>query len=283
MPNLVKELDNSVLKRKKTIQKSTVLNEVQNLLEYDTQRDMSILRTIGSNSSFVQSEEEKVRVMELEKKEDYFAGKVFTKEQIMKLGAKYRLKFLLSTEYTGYIDPSVVQEIKEMERSIVKKRIKSRAEKENVTVEEYLEQNPDKTRFQLDSSDFQRRFHILAPAKLFKTEKSPSFSSIPSTDPIMFYTDDDKYFRLIKKWGTDLSIFRRVLGWLGKSWQRAVLTLFFLPPTIVTVVLSAVYDWYIMFFLGGILLTLVLFSAHTQKDIDFDGERYVTSRKRFFI
>jgi hypothetical protein len=281
--NLVKELESSLLKRKSANEKNDVLNEVKRLLEYDTLQDVHILRSIGQNSTLAQSETERGAVLEIEKKEQFYSGKVFTKEQIVTLAVKYRLKFLQSKHYTKYIPPSVIPEIKEMQRHISNQMNVDRAKRENCTLEEYLEKTDGFINYTIDDSCLKNNFYILAPGNMFKLEKAATFS-IKAKDPVMFYTDDNQHFRLVKKWGSDFTIFRRVLGWLTKSVSAQVflyLSLF----TAITLLLSIAVSWYFMFLWLALAFGCIITFGPCEVEIheDFAGKNYTTSTKRFYM
>jgi hypothetical protein len=281
--NLVKELENSLLKRKSADKKNDVLDEVKGLLEYDTTRDVHILRSIGQQSTLAQSETERGAVLEIEKKEQFYSGKVFTKEQIVALAVKYRLKFLQSKHYTKYIPPSVIPEIKEMERHISTQMNIDRAARENCTLEEYLEKTNGGIKYSVDDHCLKNNFYILAPANMFKLEKATAFS-IKAKDPVMFYTDNEQHFRLVKKWGSDFTIFRRVLGWLTKSVSRQVF-LYLLLFAAITLSLSIMINWAFMWswLVAAIVFVIIFIPCEVEIDDDFAGGKYTTSLKRFYM
>lgn len=281
--NLLKELEKSLVKRKSADKKNDVLDEVKGLLEFDTTRDVHILRSIGQQSTLAQSEKERGEILEIEKKEQFYSGKIFTREQIITLAVKYRLKFLQSKHYTKYIPPSVIPEIKDMERSISNQMNIDRAQRENLTLEEYLEKTNGGIKYSVDDTCLKNNFYILAPANMFKTERVKAFT-IKAKDPVMFYTDDSQHFRLVKKWGSDFTILRRVLGWLTKSISTQIyfyLSLF----AAITLYLSITLSWYFMFsWLGlGVGCIIAFGPCEVEVDDDFAGSKYTTSIKRFYM
>lgn len=281
--NLVKELENSLLKRKSADKKNDVLDEVKGLLEYDTLHDVHILRSIGQNSALAQSETERGALLEIEKKEQFYSGKVFTKEQVIALAVKYRLKFLQSKHYTKYIPPSVIPEIKEMQRHISNQMNIDRATRENCTLEEYLAKTDGGIKYVIDDTCLKNNFYILAPANMFKLEKANAFS-IKAKDPVMFYTDDHQHFRLIKKWGSDFTILRRVLGWLTKSISAQVFLYLFLF-TALTLFLSIEVSWHFMWLWLALGVACIITFGPGEVEIhgDFAGKNYTTSTKRFYM
>lgn len=281
--NLVKELEKSLVKRKVDDKNNDVLGEVKGLLEMDTIRDVHILRSIGQQSTLAQSEKERGAVLEIEKKEQFYSGKVFTKEQIVALAVKYRLKFLQSKHYTKYIPPSIIPEIKDMERHISMQMSIDRAKKENCTLEEYLEKTDGGVKYSIDDNCLKQNFYILAPANMFKLEKATAFS-IKAKDPVMFYTDDQQHFRLVKKWGSDFTIFRRVLGFLTKKTS----TQFYFYLSIYAAIvlsLSIRFNWTLMFLLAvpAVVALFIFGLGDVEIHKDFAGENYTTSLKRFYM
>lgn len=281
--NLVKELENSLIKRKQANDKNDVLDEVKGLLEYDTLQDVHILRSIGQNSTLAQSETERGAVLEIEKKEQFYSGKVFTREQIINLAVKYRLKFLQSKHYTKYIPPSVIPEIKEMQRHISNQMNIDRATRENCTLEEYLAKTDGGIKYVIDDTCLKNNFYILAPGNMFKLEKAVAFS-IKAKDPVMFYTDDNQHFRLVKKWGSDFTVFRRVLGSLTKSVSRQVFMYLSLFAAL-TLFLSVSVSWHFMWMwlAAGIICFIVFVPGEVEIHEDFAGKNYTTSLKRFYM
>jgi len=281
--NLVKELEKSLVKRKELNSKNDVLNEVKGLLEYESLQDVHILRSIGQQSTLVQSESERGAVLEIEKKEQFYSGKVFTKEQIVALAVKYRLKFLPSKHYTKYIPPSVIPEIKDMQRHISNQMNIDRAAKENCTLDEYLEKTEGGIKYTIDDTCLKNNFYILAPANMFKLEKATAFS-IKAKDPVMFYTDDNKHFRLVKKWGSDFTVFRRILGLLTKSVASQFILYSSLFVSIVLYLSITINAAFLFLLFAPLVACLFIFGiAEVEIHDDFAGDKYVTSLKRFYM
>lgn len=281
--NLVKELEKSLRNKKNVTENNDVLKEVKGLLEYDGLRDLQMLRSIGARSTLVQSEEEKGRVLEIEKQEQFLSGKIFTKEQIITLATKYRLKFLQSQYYTKYIPPSIVPEIRDMERHISAQMSIDRAKKENLTIEEYIAKTGG-VKYSIDNTKLGSNFYVLAPASMFKTEKTAAFT-IQAKDPVMFYTEDHEHFRLVKKWGTDFTIFRRIQGWLTKSNSRHIWMMYVVPVLLIIAFLSIKYSPWFLLLIGVLLIAagIVFIGNDFEPHQNFAGENHVTSKKRFYM
>lgn len=281
--DLVKLLDKEVENKKKAIEENNVLKEVKLLLDSDERRDLEILRKLSPQSVLSRLEEEKVAIQELEEKEAFLEGKVFTKDQIINLAKKYRLKFLLSRYYKGTIDPLVVSEIRNLERVIRRNRIPILAQRANMTVEQYLSSGK-LSNFEFDNSDLTSKFYILAPASVFVTEKQKLFTKKPPKDPIMFYKEDDKHYRLLRKWGTDFTIYRRFLGIIASIGAPMLIFLMvFFPLILGTVIVSIIFGWEYLLCLILIGITMGFFYSNYDFSKNFSGEKYVESTQSFII
>lgn len=282
--NILNELERELKTRKERDKKNDVLGQVAGLLEYEGEKDVRMLRDIAPNSTLCQSESERAAIMELERKEEYLNGKVFTYDQIIALGAKYRLKFLPTEHYKSYIDPGVIPEIRDLQRAKDAQRKKDQAARRNMTLEDY-DASGQHTEFQFDAHELKNNFFILAPGSMFKTERTKAFSIKPK-DPIMFYREDDTHYRLIKKWGNDFSVFRRILGFVTKSWANYIFYLYVLPYVTITSALSIWVSVHYLWMLSAILV-LGIWRLAMGDDLDlsnkFTGKKHVTSTKSFHI
>lgn len=276
--DIVAALHKSLNKRKESDIKNPVISEVKGLLEHDTIRDTEVLRTIGLNSSLVQSESERGRMLELEKQEKFYKGSIFIKEQIIALATKYRLKFLPSTLFSAYLTPLVATDIRNLERDISKSMTEEQAAKRNLSVEEYLAGNPA-CDFRFDAHQLKSKFFILAPAKCFKTEKKAAFS-LKSPDPILFYTPDGIHYRFLRKWGSDFTIFRRILGIVFKS-RRTMLWSAIISIALITGIVSMFTHSDVLLF-NLFIFPCIMFTYMPDWEKDFFGERYVTSNSSYF-
>jgi hypothetical protein len=275
--NVLKELQRGVNNRKKADKQNSVIAEVNKLLEYDTVRDLEILKTVGANSTLVQSETERGSIMEIEKNENFYSGTVFSRDQLIKVAVKYRLKLLPSRLFSSYLTPVIASDIKELERSISKSMTQDQAAKRNMSVEDYI-RDFGEIKYTFDKYELGDKFAILAPAKCFKTEKTTAFT-LNSTDPILFYKIDDTHYRVIRKWGSDFTIFRRLLG-MALLNRRSLYWTAFTCITILSLSLSIAFGWGFMglMALAGISIPIVYAS---EWDSDFFGKKYVTSHKSY--
>lgn len=275
--DVVKELQSTLNKRKANNDKNPVISEVNRLLEYDSLRDSEILKSIGSSSTLIQSENERGAIIELEKQENFYSGTIFTYDQILKVGTKYRLKFLPSSLFKSYITPLVASDVKELERFISESMTKDQANKRNMSVEEYVKEN-GAVKYSFDANELKNKFYILAPAKCFVTEKVAAFT-IKSPDPILFYSINGEHFRLIRKWGADFTIFRRLKG-VALFSRRSLYWSIFFSVLSISLGLSIAFNWNFMLLmlLCGAAVPIVY---ATEWDYDFFGQRFVTSKKSY--
>lgn len=288
MANLEKLLNQDAESRRKIISGNEVLKQATQLLLEDGSRDMNMLLDMAPKSSLGRMHAMKGEMLEIENKEKFHSGSVFTREQIINLGVKYRLKFLPSTSFKDYIDPSCIPEIKELERYMGTQMRIGRAKKEGKTVEEYIAANP--IPFTLSTFDYKERFFILGPAKSFELTKKaaivepviPKFPNLLAwlDDPILFYKIDDNHYRLVKKWGTDLNITRRIKGFIMTRelnfFLLAILTPALLIAGIVTMLLGPT--------LHLIWLTIpVVIAGVIQYHYDVFGRDWVTSPNSYFL
>lgn len=276
--NLEEKLDAELKKHKKS-QKPffDAVDSVTKFLEDDVQNDSRILQLIAPNSSYGESLKEKDKVLELEKVEKFLRGKVFTLEQILNLGVKYRLKFLPMKDFKSYVDPGVVHSIKDLERQITKSMVQERVIRENKPVEEI------KVNFTFSDYDFKEKFYVLAPGNCFNLKKS---SLIEVQDPIAFYKYDDTHYYLLKKWGKDFTIYRRFLGFYSETESHYdlinILKTFLISSVIflgVNYFVNVKTFWFFILVLTG--LRFIGSMATSYKNDSF-GKAYVTSKNVYY-
>lgn len=282
--NVEQELISVATKRKEKAKDNEVITEVNRLLEYDGLRDVEIMSKIAPKSVTERAKDEKGKVIELEKEEDYYGGTVFEEQQIVSLAKKYRLKFLPASYYKSYMDMTIPQEIKKLEKQISKSRTEERAKRENKTVAEYIAEFGE-IKFEFDASELGRKFFVLAPPECFQLKEEGMVNkTVP--DPILFYkTTADKY-RLVKKWGSDFTIARRMSGFLWANENRFRFFTMGLPVLILSAVLALLfnswwhYAWFVIPCAAGIIVFLAVM-AHEFKAGVFLDEGWCTSEKTF--
>ncbi len=190
MSLLIKELDKAQVKTEADQYSAVAVKSVQKLLDYEGQQDAQMLKEMGLATQLNYASEMKGRQMELESKKEMYAGKVFRKEAIQKLAMDYRLRFLKSYLYKGFVDVEIPAKIKEFAKL---------------------------ANLELTSQHLADRFFILAPGKAFNTEKVLIPKIEKQVDPLLFFQIDQDHYRLVHKWGADFTPFRALLGWKWRS------------------------------------------------------------------
>lgn len=223
------------------------LQEVKLLLAGDHQQDVGLMRSLAGSSKLIQQEKIVGAQLELEKFNKQY-GKTFTLEQIKTLAMKYNLRFLRSTRFKGDMDIQVISKVKEF------------AKEHEVSC--------------LDEHSLGTKFFIMAPAESFHME-TRSLKSVRAQekeearrklmmerDPILFYKIDEKHYRMIHKWGRDLTATRAIAGWYWKNFKNyakvnkiAVAILFVLAAVVMNVQLSSVTETetFQKYFNGGLV------------------------------
>lgn len=176
---------------------SSPLNEVKQILLSEESVDLGILRNLAGKSELVTDEVELGKQIELEKLNTKF-GETFTIQQIESIARKYYLRFLNSNLFKGKMGLTTIAKIKEFSNIY------------EVSLNEY---------------DLQKRFFILAPAKVFEMnttrlttlkdqEREEKRQRRLALDPVLFYKIDENHYRLVHKWGNDLNISRLISGYI---------------------------------------------------------------------
>lgn len=120
-------------------------------------------------------------------------GEVVLYSEIRMLAQRYALRFLPSSSYSSYYPHGMGQAIEDCK---AKNEITSQVEG-----------------------------FILAPSKAFKLEnRDPILFIKPTNWMSRMVEDDDKYY-VVKKWGKDFTIFRRILGAVGPWFYTRCVTL----------------------------------------------------------
>lgn len=178
---------------------------VKGLLEYNSLEDSKILNSLGINSVNMRLQEGYGNSLVMEKIETATKHTVVHISEIQYLCLKYRLRLLQVCNYVGVIPSDIVQNIKELQEA---KRISSGG------------------KFQeFDTHQLKTEFYVMAPAKMFdlqareKKARVNIFKIIASyfQDPILFYRDSEEHWVIVRKWGSDFSIFRRILGFITQD------------------------------------------------------------------
>lgn len=201
------------------------ISEIKGLLEYKTLEDSFILNNLGVNSMNMKLQENKGKLIEMEKIEHATKHTVIHVDEIKRLCMKYRLRFLQTQNYVGVIPSDIVQNIREFETA---KR----------------ESNSKFNRF--DEHQLKTEFYIMAPGKMFNLKEREKEVDSPGVfkrftsgfadyfqDPILFYKESDNHYVFMRKWGNDFTILRMLLGFTMKNSLN-----FFITALIASIVLS---------------------------------------------
>lgn len=216
--NLEKELIRNQIEAKRSLGFGTdsAVNQVKALLEYKTNEDSFIMNNLGLNSLNAKIQEDKGKLIVMEQIEKATKFTVINQKVIKDLCLRYRLRLLPTKHYIGAFPPDITTEIKELE--------KNKAESHNRF-----------TRF--DAHQLQSDFYVLAPPSMFKLDKIikepkqsivSKFMQALQEEPILFYKESDDHYVLLKKWGDDFTIFRRILGFFTGKEENAVKSMLFI-------------------------------------------------------
>jgi hypothetical protein len=167
---------------------STIVNQVQLLLESENQKDKELLKAVGLGHHIIEAENTKSVNIERKTFFDKY-GDFLTESQVEDIASKYGLKCLPIHMYKGNISPTVAADIKEF----IKKH----------NINEGM----------INSGNFKNCLSILAPASNFTLKVIPK-------DLVLFYNpnkynkDLEDIFIPVAKWGNDFTYFRRLVGLL---------------------------------------------------------------------
>lgn len=211
LDEVVKQENSVIVETEKSQLESSALNEVKGLLEYEQVRDMSRIRKMSPHSNEVVAENIKGFILEMSKYEDEFKGDIIKLDAIKKTALKFGLRFLPSTLYLGSYDPTVLSAIEEFSKDC---------------------------KVDLNEHNLTSKFFILAPSECFKLEKEEQEEKRGSAvrsffrniilqfeDPLLFYKVDDSHYKMIKKWGKDLTYARAIKAFFMKSYERMLCSL----------------------------------------------------------
>lgn len=207
--NLEKEL-----KKKKESQiidySKTFTAEVQKLLADNSDADKKVLRESGLGETLIKYEQTKQGTY-LERKalDEKNEGDVFSEVEIKAIAVKYGLRFLPAKKFQGEIASYVPTKLRE-----------------------FFESNGTVT-----GADYSDNVLILAPTKCFSLSEQPR--PVRKTDPILFYKIQDGYYKMICKWGKDLTVW----NYLKSIRRRNEHTYFFLTTLYIAIILNFVLNF----------------------------------------
>lgn len=119
-------------------------------------------------------------------------------------------------------------------------------------------------------------FYILAPENMFSLERKKYVTKAElrkEEDPIIFFKINDSYYRMIHKWGNDLSIFRRILGFTFKNARNHFFVNMAVYIIIISMIFSIVFPSYVLLYpiisiMAILLLSLIpsFYIRYTDED-----------------
>lgn len=186
--DLLFEKENSLRKQEQ------IVEQTKQLLSHEAAEDLKILRLSGLAHNIVMAEDEQTRLITMKENEIKY-GQVYTIDHIKRICINYRLRFLPSKLYKGYVSPEIIPAIKEL-------------------LSTHLQ-----SEYQLQNELF-----IMARASEFDLKEVPlTFVK----DPLLFWRIDDTHYKLVKKWGNDFTFLRKILAYpFRKSiWLKIMLVI----------------------------------------------------------
>jgi len=184
MINPLKELQKEHQKNMDELSEKTVITETNRLLSEKGQEDYEMLKDLGMHHNVKKVMDLKGKKIEIDTLEQKY-GRIYTRDEIKAIACRYALKFRRTDEYKGYVDPAIMQKIRELAAE---------------------------TGDQIDASALGRKFYILAPPAAFELKEE--IIERPR-DPILFYQIGyaGTHYRAVHQWGTDMGWWRQLMGW----------------------------------------------------------------------
>jgi hypothetical protein len=212
MINPLKELQKEHEKNRQKLSEQTAITETHRLLSEKGEEDYQMLRDLGMHKNLQKVIDLKGKKIEIDKLEEKY-GRIYTRDEIKAIACRYALKFRRTDQYKGYVDPAIMQKIRELAAE---------------------------TGDDINASALGQKFYILAPASEFELQEL--VIEPPPRDPILFYQiryGGDE-FRAVHQWGNDMSWWREFMGWKYNSegnyfiyWLTLLFTIFFTFSAIV--------------------------------------------------
>lgn len=208
--NLESKLIESKRKTIKKINKQSndsqlILNQVQSILENDSENDLNLLKDIGFGGAIESANDiQKLHDKQKSVSKNILNERIFTLEEIKTIAINYGLRFLPTRYYKGSLPNELPLKIKEFENLGFDLGLNedSMSIAESWSLSDYL-RNGDST-----SASKKYSYFILAPKESFNLQPRPK-------DPLLFAMLSDGTYYLVHKWGDDLSIWNYIKN-LGK-------------------------------------------------------------------
>lgn len=239
MANLEKDLENLKKNRLKQQKKVEEDNEqfdaARQLLSGQQSEEINALKTLGLDKEInIVEQNKQLNALNQIYEKKFEDGKIYHISEIEKLAMKYRLYLRPTRMYRGGVPADLAPIIVRLKKQ------------HNL----YLGNS--------NNSD-SGKFFILAPPSSFSDYISPklkiqtffdqTLSPIKNfkrilTDPIAFYQIDNEHYLFLKKWGSDFTFFRRVLGFLTGGRFRMRIWQFILGIVLPIFVLKNMFDFH---------------------------------------
>jgi hypothetical protein len=234
MNPLEKEL---IKKGNKTIDESEIIvNDVKLLLETNAQEERRVLASIGLDNDIKFAEDKNADILTRKSTSSKLGVPVVHINEITGLCKDYNLQMQPARNYIGAIPNETGAELNRF------------CKEKNIP---------------LPSNSSYSRFYIIAPPVLFKEYRSigtiigDAFNSYSQEkerkrlskmiDPILVYqTDDSNYYAIIKSWGSDFTLLRRIKGFFTNL--KVVKTLMILFNILLSIALYKISAFSIAYF-----------------------------------
>ena len=216
MANLIKELEKS--KERRLDNSEEFLTDIKLLMGSNATKEIEVLKVIGLDEHITVAEKhtEKILLNKIYTEKFKEEGIVFNFDEILDLGMKYRLFLKQANMYRGVIPNDLGAIVLRMK------------EKYNLNINN--SNNSDRSKFMIlappsQFTDFKRLDEKVYDNLIGFEESRKSFVK-SFQDPILFYRIDREHFLLLKKWGSDFTIGRYLLGLVTRQGVIATLCSF---------------------------------------------------------
>lgn len=238
---------------------TAVILETNRLLEVGGDKDLEIMRGSGLSDRMIDYEGDKKNTyIERNALDNKYEGDVFTEEEIENICVKYGLRFLQANKFCGTVASHVPQKLRE-----------------------FCEKNKIGTGGNLHSSTY-----VMAMDSDFVLQNQ--LKPIPAFDPepLLFYKIDNKNFKLIAKWGRDLTIWNYIKAFRRRSREHYVIVntiiLFLLSSIVVYANVPNASLWWIIltFVLSAVASFVYTMAALSDNDYDFSRDKIWNTDER---
>ena len=212
-------------------QENVVLDNANKLLLAQSTSELQILNDLGLGKRILEAQNKHAQVLTMQGAKNKYGYEVFTYEQLLSFGCKYRLFLRKANRFIGEIPSDLPAELVKFKQD------------NNLNINGSMNSDGG-------------RFFILAPPHMFDNYESfvtKHINEVKETplrykayiesfkDPILFYKDSETdMFVKIKAWGNDFTPYRRILGALTVTefWSRFYYALLYFIPAIITLLFT---------------------------------------------